>query len=104
MKFIFKQVLKVSAFYLEKQKSIIPEKNNFQAVVKIKTKKLCLPTQFSGRVLGICTEESLQITHQLASNLLHRVAWSLRECSDANFLFLVLLTSAESAYVAHYHR
>ena len=40
-------MLKVSAFYLEKQKSFIPKK--FLAVVNIKTKKLCLLTQFSRR-------------------------------------------------------
>ena len=50
-KFFFKLILKVSAFYLEKQKSFISKKNIFQVVVNIKTKKLCLPTQFSGRVL-----------------------------------------------------
>ena len=44
-------MLKVSAFYLEKQKSFIPKKNIFLAVVNIKTKKLCLLTQFSGKVL-----------------------------------------------------
>ena len=32
-------MLKVSAFYLEKQKSFIPKKNIFLAVVNIKTKK-----------------------------------------------------------------
>ena len=48
-KFNFKLNLKVSAFYLEKQKSFIPKKNIFLAVVNIKTKKLCLLTQFSGR-------------------------------------------------------
>ena len=47
MKLIFK--LKVSASYLEKQKSFIPKKNNFLAVVNFKTKKLCLLTQFSRR-------------------------------------------------------
>ena len=44
-------MLKVSAFYLEKQKSFIPKKNIFHAVVNIKTKKLCLLTQFSATVL-----------------------------------------------------
>ena len=44
-------MLKVLAFYLEKQKSFIPKKNIFLAVVNIKTKKLCLLTQFSGKVL-----------------------------------------------------
>ena len=39
---LFSQMLKVSAFYLE-------EKN--QAVVNIKTKKLCLLTQFSVKIL-----------------------------------------------------
>ena len=38
-KFIFKQMLKVSASYLEKQKSFIAKKNIFLAVVNIKTKK-----------------------------------------------------------------
>jgi hypothetical protein len=33
MKFIFKQMLKVSAFYIENQKSFIPKKNIFLAVV-----------------------------------------------------------------------
>ena len=32
-------MLKVSTFYLEKQKSFIPKKYIFQAVVNIKTKK-----------------------------------------------------------------
>ena len=44
-------MLKFSASYLEKQKSFIPKKNLFLAVVN-KTKKLCLLTQFSGKVLG----------------------------------------------------
>ena len=43
MKFLFKQMLKVSAVYLEVQKSFIPKKNIFLAVVNIKTKML---TQF----------------------------------------------------------
>ena len=37
-KFIFKQMLKVSAFYLEKQKSFIPKKNIFLAVVSKQAK------------------------------------------------------------------
>ena len=37
------------AFYLDKQKSFIHKKNIFLAVVNIKTKKLCLLTQFSRR-------------------------------------------------------
>ena len=52
-KFIFKQMLKVSASYIEKQKSFIPKKNISLAVVNIKTKKLCLLTQFSGKVLNV---------------------------------------------------
>ena len=48
---IFEQMLKVSALYLEKQKSSIPEKKNVLAVVNIKTKKLCLLSQFSVTVL-----------------------------------------------------
>ena len=45
-------MLKVSASYLKKQKSFNAKKNIFLAVVNIKTKKLCLLTQFSGKVLG----------------------------------------------------
>ena len=48
-KFNFKLNLKVSAFYLERQKSFIPKKKFFLAVVNIKTKNLCLLTQFSRR-------------------------------------------------------
>ena len=44
-------MLKISAFYLVKQKSFISKKNMIQAVVNIKTKKLCLLTQFSATVL-----------------------------------------------------
>ena len=51
-------MLKVSAFYLEKQESFIPKKNIFLAVVNVKTKKLCLLTQFSGKVLGATTVEN----------------------------------------------
>ena len=46
-------LLKILAFYLEKQKSFIPKKKNiFQAIVNIKTKKRCLLTQFLATVLG----------------------------------------------------
>ena len=51
-KFNFKLNLKVSAFYLERQKSFIPKKKIFLAVVNIKTKNLCLLTQFSRRFWG----------------------------------------------------
>ena len=49
-KFFFKQILKVSPFYLEKQKSFIPKKK-IKPVSLSKQKKLCLLTQFSGKVL-----------------------------------------------------
>ena len=49
-KLFFEPILKVSAFYLEK-KSFIPRINIFQGVANIKTKKLCLLTQFSVKVL-----------------------------------------------------
>ena len=39
MKFFFKKMLKISDFYLDKQKSFIPKKNIILAVVNIKTKK-----------------------------------------------------------------
>ena len=55
MKFFFKQMLKVSAFYLEKQKSLIPKKNIIQAVISNQAKRrefqqmaLCCPN-FPGR-------------------------------------------------------
>ena len=48
-KFNFKLNLKVSAFYLEKQKSFIPKKNFFKPLSISKTKKLCLLSQFSRR-------------------------------------------------------
>jgi hypothetical protein len=54
-------MLKVSAFYLEKQKSFIPKKNIFLAVVNIKTKKLCLLTQFFGKVLPWTKTKDIQI-------------------------------------------
>ena len=53
MKFNFKQMLKVPASYLEKQKCFFLKKVFFLAVVNIKTKKLCLLTQFSGKVLAV---------------------------------------------------
>ena len=43
-------MLKVSAFYLEKQISFIPKKIFFRPL-SIKTKKFCLLTQFSAKVL-----------------------------------------------------
>ena len=46
MKFFFKHILRISAFYLVKQKSFILKRNMIQAVVNIKIKKLCLLTQF----------------------------------------------------------
>ena len=48
-------MLKVSASYLEKQKnkSFISKKDIFLAVVNIKTKKLCLLSQFPGKVLVV---------------------------------------------------
>jgi hypothetical protein len=41
MKFFFKQILKISAFYLEKQKSFIPRKNleEIQNVTAIELKR-----------------------------------------------------------------
>ena len=62
-KFNFKRNLKVSAFYLEKQKSFIPKKNIFLVVVNIKTKKLCLLTQFPGRFW--CTVEKFKFSQIL---------------------------------------
>ena len=38
MKFNFKQMLKVSAFYLEKQKSFIPKKNKLSRTAKLDPK------------------------------------------------------------------
>ena len=47
MKIFFKQILKVSAFYLDKQ-GFIPKKNIFLAVVNIKTKKFFYSLNFRG--------------------------------------------------------
>ena len=47
-------MLKVSAFYLEKKN--ITKGNIFSAIVNIKTKKLCLLTQFSVKVLVHCLQ------------------------------------------------
>ena len=55
-------MLKVLASYLEKQKSFIPKKSIFWAVVNIKTKKLCLLTQFSRRFWT----QQVEIISQLA--------------------------------------
>ena len=52
MKFLFKQMMKASAFYLKKRKSFIPKKT-LKAIVNIETEKLCLLTQLSVTVL--CT-------------------------------------------------
>ena len=44
MNFNFKQMLKVSVSYLEKQKSFIPKKNIFLAIVNLKTKQKAMFT------------------------------------------------------------
>ena len=76
-KFNFKLNLKVSAFYLEKQKSFIPKKNIFLAVVNIKTKKLCLLTQFSGWfwVLPNSAEDRIQGCVILTSKHPNKLIW-----------------------------
>ena len=51
MKFNFKMNLKVSAFYLEKQKSFISKKKIFWAVVNIKTKKALFTDSIFWKVL-----------------------------------------------------
>ena len=48
MKFFFKQILKVSAFYLEKQTIVIPKKNIFQACSP-KQKSFVYQPNFQGR-------------------------------------------------------
>merc|ERR1712051_1015161 len=78
MNFFFKQMLKISAFCLKKQKSFIPKKiffrpllkevcnggvatpsiTKFLTVVNIKRKNLCLLTQFSVKVLKSTTTSS----------------------------------------------
>ena len=62
-------MLKISAFYLVKQKSFISKKNMIQAVVNIKTKKLCLLTQFSATVLGRCRLFSCFLQHLFSKDL-----------------------------------
>ena len=78
MKFFFKQMLKISALCLKKQKSFIPKKiffrpllkevcnggvstpsiTKFLTVVNIKRKNLCLLNQFSVKVLKSTTTSS----------------------------------------------
>ena len=88
MKFFFKHMLKVSAFYLEKQKSFIPKENIFLAVVNIKTKKLCLLTQFSGKVLG-------KSAYRLPTSSCHRSKYV-----NAPFGFYILSTKP-NMYIYH---
>jgi hypothetical protein len=45
-------MLKVSAFYIEKQKSFIPKKKYFLGRSEYQNKKLCLLTKFSVTVLA----------------------------------------------------
>ena len=50
-KFFFKQMLKISAFYLEKQKKIIPKKAKSE-LASISKQSVCLLTQFSATVMN----------------------------------------------------
>ena len=56
MKFNFKQMLEVSAFYLEKQKSFIPKKKNLSRTAKIDPKdslsRLYFPEDFGQTFRG----------------------------------------------------
>ena len=52
MNFNFKLNLKVSAFYLEKQKSFIPKKNIFWAVPPRYIQKMALAVSIFQKVLG----------------------------------------------------
>ena len=52
--------------YISDQMLKIPKKNMIQAVVNIKTKKLCLLTQFSVKVLSLGTQNEYVFTRQLA--------------------------------------
>ena len=58
-------MLKISAFYYVKQKSFIPKKNMIYAFVNIKTKKLCLLTQFSATVLIIAIWSKKWLSRQI---------------------------------------
>ena len=76
-KFFFKQMLKVSAFYLEKQKSFIPKKIVFWPFSISKQKKLCLLTQFSGWfwVLPNSAEDRIQGCVILTSKHPNKLIW-----------------------------
>ena len=66
-KLFSKKMLKVSVFYLEKQKSFIPKKDILESIVNIKTKNLFLLTQFLVKVLGLLTyqQAGFRILHQI---------------------------------------
>ena len=86
----FKLNLKVSAFYLEK-KSFIPKKKNFYAVVKIKTKKHCLPTQFSGKVLLLWRCANKQ-TDNLLLNRIKKCSLCMSPRFFAPFVIVIVRT------------
>ena len=50
-KYIFRQILKISAFYLEKQKSFIPKKKFFLAVSPTYIQKMALAVPIFQKVL-----------------------------------------------------
>ena len=49
-KFFFRQILKVSAFYLEKQKSFTPKKNSFKPLSISKQKRFAYQPKFQWRL------------------------------------------------------
>ena len=67
MKFCFKQMLKVSAFYLEKEKSFIPdnENNNFLSRCQYQNKKAL----FTDSIF----REGFAVTHATSSTLTQEV-------------------------------
>jgi hypothetical protein len=88
---------------LKNKKSFIPKKNNFEAVVNIKTKKPCLPTQFSVKVLGYPARirymispvtgknsNNCRITRVLSQHSLHTVLPCLTlQCSSSSTSFFL---------------
>ena len=89
-------MLKVSASYLEKQKSFIPKKNIFLAVVNIKTKKLCLLTQFSGKVL--LAIRMISHSSRLSETLSFEPSNSKRMPLNKGFIFGTLSRAQNSMY------
>ena len=86
-------ILKVSAFYLGKQKSFIPKKI-FSSRCQYQNKKLCLLAQFSGKILVQCAKSECQGVKECTQELDYGKYRTDRDCNFTfEFLNLKLLQS-----------